>query len=208
MKQFFFIIVFNLFICYLASAQDSTIHFTQKQLQDFEIQAKASVRNFCYYLGDLASSGTKAEDKPSIKQRLKNLFIDYAKVEVLSVSHPNKPRSYSINKYVDLVGNYAERFRFVVMQFYKVRVDVQHLKQIVKDGKIVYMGTFSYWQRFLASNAEKEFNYTEQDLKGQSDETPKTGVFYLIQSETKSNDKGKRWIILLGDIKAKELKPL
>jgi len=211
MKRFLGIIVFMLFLS-SAKSQDTTVHFTQQELKGFEVQVVEYVRNFCYYLGDLASSSTKEEEKPQIKKNLRNLFVtpDRTTIGVVSLSRPKNPKNYTVNQYLEIVGKYKTKYKFIVLQFSKVRVDARHLRDTVINGETLYVGTFSYWQRFLASNEDKESNnYTVDDFRKEgSDETYKTGIFYIKKKETKSSSNRTRWIVLLGDIKARSIKPL
>ncbi len=212
MEKLFIIIVFCSF-SYFAKAQDKTTNFNQQELKEFERQVVGDVRNFCNYLGDLASNNTPKENKPQIKKNLLSLFINSATMEVLSVSRPKSPRTYPINTYLDIVSNYSGKYKFIALQFYKVVVDSKNLRDTVVKGQKMYVGRYSYWQRFLASNLNKETNeYTQEDFtKGGSDETMKTGVFYIISRDTKlttTSNGGKKWYVLLGDIKAKEIKPI
>lgn len=205
MKKYFLVSIFCL-LFFSLRAQDLP-SFTEQQKLGFEKQVIGYVRDFCYYLGDLASTSTTSEDKPQLKKDILTLFVNSAKMEVVSVSHPQKPKAYPINKYLDIVGNYSGRYKFVALQFYKVVVDTRDLKETIINGQTAYVGTYSYWQRFLASNQEKESNqYTQEDfMKGGSDETKKTGYFYIIKKDTKSDRNG-LWFVLLGDVKTKEIR--
>ncbi|HVS93594.1 MAG TPA: hypothetical protein VHE59_16260 [Mucilaginibacter sp.] len=209
MKIYFLIIGFTGF-CLFAKAQSAEVHFTQEQDQQFESQVKGYVRDFCYYLEDLANSGTNPADKKQLKKDIKSLFVNTAAIEVLSVSHPRRARSYPISDYLNIVGNYASKYKFVALQFYRVVVDINHLRDTTIDGENMYVGSYSYWQRFLSSNADKESNdYSKTDFsKGGSDETLKVGAFYIRKIKTKSNANKEQWYVLLGDIKAKEIKPI
>ncbi len=208
MRKYFKILCILFLFSHKISAQDTTVNFTQQQLLAFEKQAIQSVTNFCQFLGDLASSETIAEYKPQLKKNIIRLFVPGAKVGVKSVSRPNKSTNYPISTYTDQVAGYSQKYNFIVLQFFKVRVDVRHLRDTLIAGKKYFYGTFSYWQRFLASNEEKESNnYTQEDFsKAGSDETKKTGKIYF--QEFLGNSKSSRWKIFLGDIEAKEIRPL
>lgn len=198
-----------LFFSLTTQAQDTTIKFTPQQILAFKKEAVQKVTIFCQYLGDLASSETNSDFKPQLKKNIIRLFVPGAKMEARSLSRrniPSKPKP--IPEYVEVVAGWGQKYSFLALQFYKVRVDVSNLKETTINGQKMYCGTFSFWQRFLPISEKKEnSNYTEQDFKESGgDETKKTGTV-CFQELTDGTGKAK-WKIFLGDIKVDVVSPL
>lgn len=209
MKKKIQVIVFTMVFALVSQAQDTTITFTPQQILAFKKEAVQKVTIFCQYLGDLASSETSSDFKPQLKKNIIRLFVPGATMEARSKSKAkisSKPKP--IPEYVEVVAGWDQKFEFHLLQFYKVRVDISHLKEKIVNGQKMYCGTFTFWQRFLPIKEKKEGNkYTEQDFNADGgDETQKTGEV-CFQELTDGTGKSK-WKIFLGDTKVDVVKPL
>jgi hypothetical protein len=219
MKKYFLIIILSS-LCSLSKAQnENSTQFSNQQLKQFDNQVKGYVNDFCFFLGDLADKSTIEENKPQLKKNLLSLFINTATIEVRSVARPTKGKKYPIQSYLNMVANYSNKYRFVVLEFDQVVVNGKNLRDTIINGQTLFFGTFSYRQKFIAANSydgsninfnnNESLKLTDADFKkAGSDITIKTGIFYIVKKETRSEKDGVSYYIKLGDITAGEPIPL
>ena len=200
-----------LFLCSFLTnrtfGQPNNSPFGKDQLEEIEQQAKDYLVSFTDGVSQLSKNSDKTAQRKIINNVL-NLFKDNAKIETLNVN--GNKRAYNMPYYLtNIVANYSNRFGLVVLKFENVVVDHNSTAPIKNAKGVItgYKGTFSFSQIFCVTDkfVHKESNKYEMEDFKICDQTKKEGEFIYKKIEGTT---GSRWILLLGDIEAKEVENL
>jgi len=195
------------FFCNFVSAQNKSSPFSETETIRIEQQAKDYIKSFTRAVPKLATTHDDELQK-TITANIKSLFIPNANIEIINLD--SKKRTYSLSSYLlNVVANYADRFGVVVVKFENVVVNHNSFKPLNNSEGVVtgYKGTYSFVQIFCVTdkNIKKEGKIEMEDFVI-CEKTKKNGD--LILKKVTSPTAGDRWVLLLGNISAKQIENL
>lgn len=214
MKKSLFVIILML-SGFVAKAQHKIPVISNQDKDQIVAQATLDVKNFCFYLSDLADKKTSHRQKDSLKLKLQRLFTNNSTI-VVKANPDDAGTAHPVPEYLTQVENYNyhDRLKVVAITFDQIVVDMSagNLRDTTINGHFAYIGKFSFVQHFRVQQVEAVFNMaqTETPVTTKSmyitewgDDTKKYGTIIIIPQKT--SVRGAKYKVLLGDITAGEI---
>lgn len=209
MKYIFIFITAFLLISHKVVAQNNP--FTQEQLNKFARQAKDYVIDFTKAVKSLSNPNSVC-DKVCRQNKIEGIVKHFKSgAFVQTVTLKNKtPKPHPVEKYLNsIVASYSIRFKLVIITFENIVLNVKSFKELKNSsGKLEYSMTGSFKQKFCVKNEKDAKESNEEDIESFTicEETVKE--FEVRITKIPSASGPERWVVLLGDIKAKSIKSL